>query len=94
MASSAGLPAIGACCAEAIGLLELLGLRVCVNAYRCSDDYQRTQSSNEAASGSQESVGAGHGLELVVGSAPDLFNVAQAIPAVLPHLGDLLLRPF
>ena len=65
-----------------------------MNAYRCSDDCQRTQSSNKAASGSQEYVGAGHGLELVVGSAPDLFNVAQVPPAVLPHLGDLLLRPF
>ena len=65
-----------------------------MNVDWCSDDCQRTESNNKAASGSQKSVGAGHGLELVVGSTPDLFNVAQAPPALLPHLGDLLLRPF
>ena len=64
-----------------------------MNADWCSDNCQRTESNNTAASGSQESVGAGHGLELVVGSAPDLLNVAQASPALLPHLGDVLLRP-
>ena len=52
---------------EAIGLL-LLGLWVCVNAEWCSDD-AITQNNHQAASGSEESVGAGHGLELGVGSA-------------------------
>ena len=65
-----------------------------MNAYWCSDNCQRTESNNKAAGGSRESIGAGHGLDLVVGSAPDLLNVAQATPARLPHLGDLLLRPF
>ena len=65
-----------------------------MNADWCSDNCQRTQSNNTAASGSQESVGTGHGLELVVGYAPDLFNVAQASSVLLPHLGELLLRPF
>ena len=94
MSSAARLPAVRERSVKAIGLLKLLGLFISVNSYGCSDDCQCTQSNNKAASGSEELVGAGHGLELVVGSSPDLSNVAQATPAALPHLGDLLLRPF
>ena len=51
MSSAARLPAISERRVEAIGLLDLLSLFICLNVYWCSDDYQCTQSNNKAASG-------------------------------------------
>ena len=84
MASTASLPAVSHRASGAIGLLELLGLFVCLSSYWCSDDCQCTQSNNKAASSGEEFVSAGHELNSAVGSFPYLFNVALERP-LKPH---------
>ena len=80
----ARLPTICTRSLEAIGLLKLLGLFICLNAYRGSDDGQCTQNNNKAASSGEEFVSAGHELNSAVGSFPYLFNVALERP-LKPH---------
>ena len=87
MASTASLPAVSHRASGAIGLLELLGLFVCLNSYWCSDDCQCTQNNNKAASSGEEFVGAGHGFGLAVGSARTSSPSAAVMVPRFPQMG-------
>ena len=87
MALTASLPAVSHRASGAIGLLELLGLFVCLNAYWCSDDCQCTQGNNKAASSGEEFVGAGHGFGLAVGSARTSSPSAAVMVPRFPQKG-------
>jgi len=58
----AAFPAISAGSGEAVGLLKLPSLLVCLNRRWCSDDRHKTKSNADAASSSQDFVCEGHGF--------------------------------
>jgi hypothetical protein len=67
--STARLPAISSRSGEAIALLKLLGLLVCLNSHWCSDNSDASQNNTGTSDSSQDLVVEGHLLGSVVGIA-------------------------